>query len=245
MQNISIIELDALLDTRVGIFLQMGLDLNKLFLGGYRNRVIERFHIEDYETYQKLYKERTNAVLTTAVSTELIHKILEEAADRQSLLTVEGGHKLCIYINMYPYDLTKEQQGNIVAAIGTILQGTGYSIHVMDKSYTELTPEWLKENEIDNLYLYQYELWLNEQAQSLSVLTNPMDTVIHSPWLISTEMDEELSNKMDEWAKNKVHPADIITLSYSKWFKLALDKSRYYSSIMADDKYPDYISQDQ
>ena len=242
VKHVKLVELDAVLDTRLSIYKMMNLDVDAIFNAGYRNRVYDRIPDMDYDKYMELYKNRDNRMLKMALSTELPHVIATEGLEHKDFRTAMDATEINeVWINVFPYDLSDIQQFEIGKAISRILRGTGYNVKVVNYDRKLLTLPWLKERDINALYLYQYEEWLVEHIERIINNDEHYNLKVIAPWLITCEMTEEISEYIDKMTTCNTHPAKLLRGHFAQWFDLNLTKSRTFSTILAPDIYPDYI----
>lgn len=242
LKEITIMELDTVLDTRLAIYQMLKKDLDELFKEGFRNRVYDRFIGVDFDRYMEIYRDRDKRLLLSATVTELPYIFGKEQSDTYDNKVAVGVDDMELWINVNPYKLTALEKANIGQAIASIIKGSGFTTKVVDIPYDDLTPTFIVENHIRTLYFYQYELWLEKQMKRLMEFEKrPLKLVVRAPWLISKEMDEETANQIQEWVSGNTHPCDVMKATYINYFTLMLEKSRLYTSIIADDIYPSYV----
>lgn len=244
-KHVKLIELDAILDTRLTIYKQLEMDVDAIFKEGYRNRVYDRFPEVDYDKYMELYKNRNNDMLLAATVTELLYIINKEGRGNFDTRKAMGLAEINeVWINLYPYDLNEGQAFQIGKAVSVLLKGSGYSVKTVRYPYEELTLQFLEENYIKQYYVYQYEQWLEPQVPTLLKDKNHYAVSVIAPWLITADLTEETTESLDEMIASGTSPAEILRSHFAPWFSLELTKSRLFSSIMSTDVYPDYINQD-
>jgi len=243
-KSVILIELDAILDTRLTIYKKMGIDIDSIMQQGYNNRVYDRFPGVDYDKYMEMYKNRDNELLEAATITDLPYLIIKEAEydyafrDAADLINVDE-----IWINVYPYDLDENQKFEIGRALSEVFKGSGYGIKVMEKPRKEMTLHWMRDNKICKFYVYQYEEWVMDISDYLINLKEVFDIKVIAPWLITSELTEEVSDYLDKMIASNAHPTKLLRGHFAQWFSLELTKARLFSSILSDDIYPSYVEE--
>lgn len=161
-----LLELDVLLDTRLAILASMPEDALKQALSkDYHNRLIDRFVGVNNELFTKLYEQRDKKVLANALVTP-IARMLKEFAQKtlKQIITTPFHYQPKIILNIYPYKLEEQEITVLINSIVTITSGLA-DVEVIDKSYEELTPGYLKKN-VAIIVLYEYYKWIEAHSAS-------------------------------------------------------------------------------
>jgi len=240
-RQVRLIELDAILDTRIPILKEMGLDVQRILDSGYRNRMLDLPGI-DYDKYMVLYKNRSVKYLKGAKVTELLFYIQDEGKDER--IMTESGMDVRIrevWVNINPYKLDIKERHVIGESVNALLEGGGFRLKVVDIPIEELTPEFFEKNDITDYYIYQHELWVNQHVKGMVENKRYMNTTIHTPYLISAELDEEKALMLDRILSTGHSPHEAMAFYYSTLFPIDFMKSRVFTSVLAPDVYPDYI----
>ena len=242
-RNVKLLELDTILDTRIPILQEMGVDLNALFESGYRNRMLDLPGL-DYDLYMELYKNRSTRYLKDAKVTELLYFIQQEGVTERTLS--ESGIQMLlreVWVNVNPYDLPPNRMHDLGESINALLEGGGYKLKLVNIPIEELTPKYFKDNDITDYYIYQHELWVNVHVKRMIEDKITMNTTIHTPYLISTELDEEKALLLDRMMSTGHSPHEAMAFYYSTLFPIDFMKSRVFTNVTIPDVYPDYIDQ--
>lgn len=158
------IELDALLDTRLGVLTSMGEDVLKTVLEtDYLHRFIDRFKGIDNIEFERLYKARNKNVLRYTIVTPM-SKFLREFAEKTiaQIKSTPFHYKPKIILNVYPYELSPEEEVIMIATVRAITKELA-DIELVKMSYEEITPSYVKRN-VAIMILYDYATWLETQS---------------------------------------------------------------------------------
>jgi hypothetical protein len=237
------VELDALLDTRISILADMGVDLDELERRGYKHRVYDRHDdLYDYEKYQRRYIERDNKTLIRATSTELLLYLQEMIKSRHQYL--EEHHEdeyYHIVVNTYPYTLTEHQVKCIQSAVAHYLAALGCKIDIDRLPIEKLDKSYVQDHNISYLFMYHYELWLNHHLIDKDTKDTTYEGLtIVSPYLVSSKMTKELAKLLDDYQNDGIHPSMITKAAFQKWVTIETIDAHWFTNAMMKDIYPPY-----
>ena len=102
------IELDALLDTRIGTIANMNINLvEDILKDGYYTRIADSFKGIELDEFKFRYDNRTKSVLKDSMVTPMINMITEFANKLLANIVTSPNHYLPrVIINIHPYKLT-------------------------------------------------------------------------------------------------------------------------------------------
>jgi hypothetical protein len=202
-----VIELDAILDTRIPLIHKMAPALTETILcSGYKERIDDRSSLcgIDYLEFVEAYNNREKDLLLGAFVTS-VPKVVYDGFEEMMNESIESPISLFpeVLINTFPYDLGDEE---IKVLSESVFRNYPIDIPVkmINISYDDLNPKWLRENKIDRLILYGSELWLYTQFKNDAwgpVKACPNIELV-APMLITAdnkgmELDEVLKRKHD------------------------------------------------
>lgn len=196
------VDLDCLLDTRIGTLAKMDEDLAaQVLAGNYHQRTDDFFAGVDHEAYKAAYAQRDVDTLMLSLFTNVItflQACVKSATDEVALGGQNNG--LEIVINVHPYELEPEEREQIELAIKARLFGVPVvrTTKVPDEF---LTPEYVKET-YGMMIRYDFEPWLEKQAQALEKTRIPAVTIISPAIYRKLPTDEEMAALKAE----KLHP---------------------------------------
>jgi|ERR1700752_471690 len=159
-------ELDVILDTRMGTLLNIDPDgAERLIKTGYFTRDRDLFYGIDPMVFQEAYKNRDKKTLQGSVMTPMLNFIRDFCRH-----TYEGNIKTPfikepkIVINTHPYQLLSEDLSLLQKAI-FYKTGQITPIEMVDMSYEEITPTYLKQ-ETSVISIYDPFEWLEIHSKS-------------------------------------------------------------------------------
>lgn len=161
-----LIELDALLDTRIAVIAGLGdAALDSVMRSDYHNRLMDVFENVDETLFNERYQNRDKTVLANAVLTPM-GQMLKEFAFKTLKQMVETPfhYQPKIMLNVYPYKLTEDESKVLIASIIDITGGKA-DVQVIDVSYEDITPSYVKAN-LSILVLYEYYKWLEIHSEN-------------------------------------------------------------------------------
>lgn len=170
------VALDVLLDTRFGCLVthygSKTLDMTK----DYFVREYERFGDLRSKEFLALYKKRDKKVLQNSVVTNFISILSDFIEDAEYKSTYSPEITIPrIVVNIFPYDLTEEEQKAIKVAMLVKLKKQ-VDISFVDIDTKKLTPQFVEKN-YQIMAMYDYNTWLEQQALLGNVEKNPIRNV--------------------------------------------------------------------
>lgn len=162
-----LIELDCLLDTRLGTLVEHYSEdqVLEVLKSNYHEREFDNFPGIDYEEFQERYRKRDKRVLLNSMRTSILPMVLDFVKHTtMGSISTPFVYVPKVIVNTYPYDLTLEEQEIFKDLIFTITNGMS-DIEIVRMSYSELTPGWLNNN-VGVMVIYGYEDWLEAHARS-------------------------------------------------------------------------------
>ncbi|MCK9517316.1 MAG: hypothetical protein M0Q87_14935 [Ottowia sp.] len=154
------IELDCLLDTRMGTLTSMGDSSIKAALDyGYYDRGMDLWPGVNETEFKKLYASRDKIILMNSFMT-LMGGILKDFVKKtiEQVINTPFHYKPKVVVNIHPYVLTEDEVTNIILAVKQVTLGLA-DIEVVDLSYEQITPIYVREN-LSLVIMYEYYKWL-------------------------------------------------------------------------------------
>ena len=201
------VELDTILDTRIGALALMGGDtLSKVLNSDYHRRLIDRFPNIDNDKFKEIYDSRNKKILQYSMITPIIDIISQFIATTlRQVITTPFHYKPKIALNIYPYKLTDEEVNNIIKVLVELTMAKA-DIEIVSMSYDEITPRFVKQN-LSVLILYEYYKWLEIHSanEAFKKVTCPEVTLIapsiyFNPIKANTSQDINSFKIMEEMA---------------------------------------------
>ena len=169
-----LVDLDSLLDTRLTTLYDMSVPVyeDMIAKGTYHNRYKDSFGPITYSIFKAIYGERTKEILRLATPTNMVNTINEYFVEAFMNNKRAGGTDIPnLYINIYPYKLTDDEQLLIRTSFTTMIKNIPIFIVSMDA--TQLTPMWVRDN-IGLLVLYNGMEWMEKQTANLNLIKTPL-----------------------------------------------------------------------
>lgn len=162
-----LIDLDALFDTRLGtLILNNYDDLVRIFVANkYHIRLDDGFNNmidkdKFYENYAKRNKE-TLANSTLSLCIDIVKDFVATTLKTDPVNPIVFYPK--IYINTYPYQLTKEETDNIILGIYSHLKCKA-QVETVSLDPSMLTIDFINQN-LSVIIMYEYNKWLDTQTE--------------------------------------------------------------------------------
>lgn len=159
-------DVDTILDTRAPIATR--LDPNSVipFIDNdkYIHRVKDNFGNISYDVFRSYYNRRDASILPHAVPTAILSFIQDIYVETMfDIKNSDIKEEVILYLNLYPYQLVKEDIEKVVNLV--ITQVPGIAVQIMYKSYEELTPLWIQ-NHVGTMIMYDLPYWIEYHMQN-------------------------------------------------------------------------------
>lgn len=225
------VELDALLDTRMGTLARMSDDLAlKTLQAGYHHRDTDVFELADMKTYHALYAQRDSETLSKSMCTGLLPEmkrlvgvLTEQAISRPYY----GRPKIVVNLHPYSESLTSEDKDEMLKALAVWLDGTSAEVEFTSVSQQSLTPALCKAQGFAGMILYHFNEWMDCHAQAFKT-TRLGDITLFGPAIYSVRpTDDELAREI----KEAMHPFRAAEMLASPLINLQLIDVSFFSLI--------------
>lgn len=178
-----LVDLDALLDTRLGALYRLDENLGKRMLENpaYYTRANDDLSLIDpdidIEKFREIYKNRGLEVLSEAIMTPAVLSLSSIVLDlEKQRLETPHVKSVAVTLNAYPYHLDAEQTEMLEAAIAHYIP---YDVKITTRriSPDELTPSDIKSN-YTGLIIYDLARWFLINGKDLEKVKIPAVTVL-------------------------------------------------------------------
>jgi hypothetical protein len=197
------IELDALVDTRMGILVSMTNDerFKNIYLNGYHTRDSDEFPGIDVDLFKQTYKSRTKKVLDNSMVTPMIRLLKEFCFKTVSNIGITPFNYLPkIIINTHPYDLNDEECGALLEAV-VLATNKLVDVELVNMSYEAITPIYVK-RELSMIILYNYGEWLELHCANKNFTKTICPEVqLIGPGLYPSPMPKNVKKSPDDFAR--------------------------------------------
>ncbi len=193
-----LIELDCLLDTRIGTIAMMGDELaTQVLNNGYHTREEDWFEGIDNDKFKELYARRDIETLKYSTITtflpllkHLCNLIYEEAISRP----YHSGPE--VYVNIYPYYMTGDTANYISSAIKHWVGSTA-DIHIVRTEPKDMVPRFCKEYAL--IVMYNPTEWFNLHVPEM-IRNHLRDITLYIPQIYQNKKpsEQELSKIENE-----------------------------------------------
>lgn len=228
-KTIILVDLDAILDTRVGALFDIDEDEALSIIDqGFRTRNSDS--LESYNTtitteqFQAAYENRGIRTLQVSRPTEMPAVLCGETA-RLMMMAVNGGGPLddyCVILNIYPYNLNDLQTYEMAQALNELL-GTEVPVRAINLPPVSTKLEYLKMRGITDYVTYDIKGWIERE---FSDCVNPEDFVFEpnvSVWgpklMLSPEALDKVRMELPDLNDND-NPFDILKVIYGPFVNI-------------------------
>lgn len=170
-------DLDTLFDTRLAVafILNEHETTKSIQTNKYRIRYKDNIGNIPYSVLKPYYKIRTKEIFEIALPTYIMgfirEQIEESSLDRMTNQDVVN-EKFDVYVNTHPYDFTSEEIELFKNAIENEIPFS--KIHMIKMNTDELSCEWISDNNVNMIIMYDLLLWLEYQIMHNRHINHPL-----------------------------------------------------------------------
>lgn len=233
------VELDVLLDTRLGTIAKINPDTAAAVLerGDYHTREEDVFEGIDTALFKEQYQQRDTTTLARSLVTEgiqLVRHLVGVLTEQTIVRPYQDGIK--IVVNVYPYKLDGEEKDQIGRAIAAWMQGLA-PVELVDIHPEHLTPLHCKTS-YAMMLVYDYDSWMSLHAAAFEqVRLNEITMFVPALYFGKKPTAEEL----EQTVKEAAHPMRAIEMLASPLIDLKLIDVKFFS-ILQRNKNPAHAS---
>jgi hypothetical protein len=208
------IELDAIIDTRLGTLNRLDPACSQRVAEQgmkYQSRLSDEFsYIDpsvDDQRYNALYKARDVETLKQSFMSEVIVH-LGDVLDGLKARFVAGDpevRSIELRLNIYPYRLTHEEERLYVECLSQRLLLTRAAITVVDVPPEMIDHNYIKGNDLCLYFVYNYRDWVNRAFTAKEVPDGDPTVTVIAPALV-----ESVAVARENWEKNKHLPEEYL-----------------------------------
>lgn len=224
-----LVELDCLLDTRLGTIARIDPQLAAQLLIDNKWHTRRSDHVDglDMNRYHALYSQRDAETLRHSVVTGLFARLrndLVRLVETGQAEAQSGGIRLMV--NLYPYQISEEVKTQLVEifAAETLASAT---IELVDYSVEQLTAEFCKRT-FQAMFMYDYNAWLNAHASEFQACQLPQVALV-SPEIYFVPMPDP--NELEKISKEAAPPLGAMEMFASQIVGLQLTDVVYFSVV--------------
>lgn len=199
------VQLDALLDTRLGTLARINPDgVEPLIRAGYCDRKIDSFAGYDSTLYKQMYETRDIETLMSSVETGvfLFLRQMVDMLDEQTI--VRPYHTgVEVVVNCYPYLLSEENKVTIANTVDYWIKGMA-PVKVVTIADKDLTPELCK-GQFSAMIMYHFAEWFKMHVQTM-VVTRLIDITLYVPDLLASANENTYQDDLEKFTKTIAPP---------------------------------------
>jgi hypothetical protein len=170
--NRILIDLDSLLDVRQGVLSRLLQDDKALAdyvaSEAYNFREMDDFSaVVNMQRYKTLYTNPTKDIVSNSTITYLFTVLKKKILDIEKRNVSHNETKaLEILVNTYPFKLSEEEQSSLIDVFFIKLKTEVYlrTIYIPPE---QISPTFIRDNDIIELYIYDTHAWLNVQLDNV------------------------------------------------------------------------------
>lgn len=198
-----LIEIDALLDTRLATIASLGDDvLAAAYTPLYHQRICDRWSGVNPSVWQGKYDKRGRSILKEALLTPMGQFLNEFTfCTLKQIINTPFHYQPKILLNVYPYQLTEDEINILIQSVMALTDRKA-DVQAMNVSYEQITPAYVKKH-INIMVMYEYYKWLEIHALNgkLKKITCP-EVALVGPAIFfkpvdSSKSSEELVEALD------------------------------------------------
>lgn len=232
-QNI-LVELDALLDTRMGTLARIDPKLPTLIGDAYWRRQSDDFEalsngVVTNERFRELYRQRDKTTLANSIVSNVVHLLgVMTRALQCKKTTADQIDEIIVTVNYHPYQFTDAEKTELQKAMYGFL-ALSAKVELINQPVKEITPTVLRD-QYDAYILYDYNEW--DGYHRATLMRQPMhDMTLICPELylvgrVPTEDDlkgpdgetydpfKVVALAMMEWVIIEHHPASMFSMCH-------------------------------
>jgi len=225
-----LVELDCLLDTRLGILSELGDDKLQKVISMYHTRDIDEFPYYGFNKFKTNYDKRDKSILVNSLLTPVMGLVTEFVNKTLLQVTNSPFHfQPKVMINIHPYDLTEEEVNNLIQMV-VLKTNKRCDVEVVSKNIGDLTIGYVKDN-ISIMVMYEYYKWIeyHSVSKSFSKLTCPdinlfAPGIYFKPKQLDNSIIQDPINSMEEIAKPLIG-LKLFPIEYFSFIKPNKNKS--------------------
>ncbi|MNU19599.1 hypothetical protein D3C71_78300 [compost metagenome] len=206
-QNIYV-ELDVLLDTRLGTIARLSKDAAvKTLQSDYHTRVVDSFDHVDMAEYKALYAQRDGDTLSMSMlsgAVPFLRDVTAALAEQASSRPYHNGGKLIVNTHPYTSTLSPKELDDIGRAIAARMDGHA-PVELVDISPESLTPYHCKHH-FAMMMVYDFGAWMEMHSSAFRTTRLP-EVTLYSPRIYHEIPREE---ELQSVTKEIMHPVQAM-----------------------------------
>jgi hypothetical protein len=224
-----LIELDALLDTRLGTLRhRMGVEYaQQILTPDYLVREIDAFEGIDSASFKQMYAARNEETLQCSSITGLVTRLKDLTTFLSELAIVSPEFTgIAVAVNVWPYRLSQAVLRDIGKSV-SVWTGGHVPVELVNIAPQDLTPNYVKSN-LAMLFMYDYGSWMETQSAAFH------ETLIPEIHLIAPAMyfnEKPDTNELKDIVRQAAHPFQATMMLVTPMVGLELVDARWFSIV--------------
>ncbi len=223
------VELDVLLDTRLGTIARLNEDAAvKTLQSGYHARELDSFEFVDMNEFSALYAQRDGFTLSKSMLTgavDFLRDVTAALAEQARSRPYHSGGKLVVNTHPYTRTLSSDELDEIGRAIAARMDGHA-PVELVDISPESLTPYHCKQS-YAMMMVYDFGAWMEMHSDAFRTTRLP-EVTMFSPRLYHERPRED---ELQIVTKEIMHPAQAIEMMASPIISLKLMDVKNFSVV--------------
>lgn len=222
------IELDCLLDTRLGTISEMGDDLaSQVFTPEYITREEDKWPGVDSEQFKQMYATRGEGTLARSAITAFVPHLRNLTRFMSEIAVARPEYDgIKIAVNVYPYRLGELVLSEIRESVSAWCGGL-VPVELINISPEALSPEVVNEK-FSVMVMYDYGHWMHKHKEAFN-RTRCTQVHLIAPALYFNEKPDE--NSLQEMVREGAHPFQAAMMIGGQVIGLELVDIRYFSVV--------------
>ena len=199
-------DMDSLFDTRFAVLEQVDpvLALHNL-KNGWNNREQDVFEGIDKKLFDELYETRDNSVLAIAPATQVIDAVRTWTV--KALQTIAGspnGDKVVIFVNVWPYQITREHARKIGKSVSELV-GQTVEVKMINVDVKTICTQTAKRY-FSAMFMYDWDSWLETNTMNAAFERQRIpDVTLYAPKLFKNAvLNDEARLAMQQLTSNNI-----------------------------------------
>jgi hypothetical protein len=220
------IELDCLLDSRLGTIRRMGVEhAERVLTPGYLTREIDEFDGIDSQEFKKLYEARDVETLKHSSITALVTRLKDLTTFLSELAIARPYFNgIQIALNVHPYRFDNEELKELRQCV-SVWTGGLVPVELINIPPAKLTPIYVKSN-FSMLFMYDLDGWVQKQQEALNETRLPEIHLVAPALYVGEKPDEKT---LKELIRTAAHPFQATTMLAIPFFGLELIDIKFFS----------------
>lgn len=211
------VDLDSIFDTRLAILDKIDPRYSILvYEAGFPNRTEDAFPKISKELFKELFDKRDSELLSRSLMTNVFNMVKSHVKENiQRMSSTPGGNNLEIFVNIWPYNLSKEGAEIIIKPFYEI-EKDRVNVHALNIDPKELSASWFGQK-FSFIVMYDYMRWLSNILNDPATIKHrlPKTTLIAPKLFLNETLNErEYQELLDSGAMDPFREVELACAQY-------------------------------